>query len=104
MASFIFVSVITGLIIAISTVINHFFSLLYILLKKPIRPRGAVEIDPIEHIYTHPDCTKGLKDYSSNCVTTAYESFLSGLRLSGDRPQFSYRQSSDEPFKSYTYK
>ncbi|CAF2063700.1 unnamed protein product [Rotaria magnacalcarata] len=83
---------------------DYFFSLLHILFKKPIRPAGAVEIDPIEHIYVHPECTKGLKDYSSNCATTAYESFLSGLRLSGDRPQFSYRQSSDEPFKSYTYK
>ncbi|CAF5187283.1 unnamed protein product [Rotaria magnacalcarata] len=99
-----FLSVITGLIIAISSVMDYFFSLLHILFKKPMRPEGVVEIDPIEHIYVHPECTKGLKDYSSNCATTAYESFLSGLRLSGDRPQFSYRQSSDEPFKSYTYK
>ncbi|CAF1497514.1 unnamed protein product, partial [Rotaria sordida] len=33
-----------------------------------------------------------------------YEVILHGIQLSGDRPQFSYRQSSDQPFKSYTYK
>ncbi|CAF0960745.1 unnamed protein product [Rotaria magnacalcarata] len=104
MTSIIFVSVITGLVIAISTVIDYIFSFFQIIFKKPLIPTGAVEIDPIEHIYAHPDCTKGLKDHSSYDVKTVYEALLNGLRLSGDRPQFSYRQSSDEPFKFYTYK
>ncbi|CAF3770043.1 unnamed protein product [Rotaria sordida] len=71
---------------------------------KPIPPTGAVEIDPKEHIYAHPKYTKQLLDPSTFNVQTIYEVILHGLRLSGDRPQFSYRQSSDQPFKSYTYK
>ncbi|CAF1938286.1 unnamed protein product [Rotaria magnacalcarata] len=104
MMSIMAVSIITGLVIAISTIIDYIFSLFQILFKKPIPPTGAVEIDPVEHIYVHPDCTKGLKDFSSHAAKTIHEIFLNSVRLYGDRPQFSYRQSSDEPFKFYTYK
>lgn len=104
MTSFMFVSVITGLIIAISTVIDYIFSFFQILFKRPIPPTGAVEIDPVEHIYAHPDYRKRLKDLNSYDCKTIYECFLRGVQLSGDRPQLSSRQSSDHAFKSYTYK
>jgi len=104
MTSFIFGAIITGLVIAISVLIEFFFSLFQIIFKKPLPPKGAVEIDPNEHIYAHPDCIEQLKDPSVFGVQTIYEALLRGLRISGDEPHFSYRQSSGQPFKSYTYK
>ncbi len=104
MTSVMLAAIITGLVIAISALIEFFFSLLEIIFKKPIPPKGAVEIDPVEHIYAHPDYVEKLQDGSTFNVRTVYEVLLHGLKKSGDQPQFSYRQSSDQPFKSYTYK
>lgn len=97
-------AIITGLIVAISIFIEYFVSIFEILFKKPLPPRGAVEIDAKEHIYAHPDYVDQLQDPRTFDVKTIYEVCLHGLKLSGDRPQFSYRQSSDQPFKYYTYK
>ncbi|CAF4862145.1 unnamed protein product [Rotaria sp. Silwood1] len=83
---------------------DYIFSLFQILFKKPLPPKSAVEVDPKEHIYAHPDYINGLEDLSSFGVRTIYEALLHGMQLGSDRPQFSYRQSSDQPFKSYTYK
>ena len=63
-----------------------------------------MRIDTKEHIYTHPDYVDKLQDFSSIGVQTLYDVYLRGLNMGGDRPQFSYRDSSDEPFKSHTYK
>ncbi|CAF3487560.1 unnamed protein product [Rotaria sp. Silwood1] len=71
---------------------------------RAVKRKGAVEIDPVEHIYAHPDCTDKLKDFSSIGVQTLYDVIQHGLQAGGNRPQFSYRKSSDEPFQSYTYK
>jgi hypothetical protein len=100
----IFAATITGLVIVISTLIEFCFSFSQILFKKPLSPKGAVEIDANEHIYAHPDYTDQLQDHRSFGVETLYEAFLHGLKISRDRPLFSFRQSSDQPFKSYTYK
>jgi hypothetical protein len=99
-----FAIIITGLIIIISIFIEYCFSFFQILLKKPLLPTGAVEIDVNEHIYAHPDCTEELHDHNSFGVQTTYEAILHGLKISPNRPLFSYRQSSDQPFKSYTHK
>ena len=102
--SFATIAVITGLIIVISVFIEFFFSFFRIIIKKPLLPKAAVEIDPVEHIYAHPDCTEKLQDHREFGVETVYEALLHGLRRGGDRPHFSYRTSSDQPFKSYTHK
>ena len=104
MASMIFIGIITGLVIIVSLLLEFFFSLFEIIFKKPISPKGAVEIDPVEHIYAHPDYADSLQDPHTFDVQTIYDVLLRGLRLSGDKPHFSYRTSSDQPFKSYTYK
>jgi hypothetical protein len=98
------IAIITGVVILISALIEYFFSLLEIIFKRPLLPKGAVEIDPVEHIYANPDYVNGLRDSNTFDVHTIYEVLQRGLRLSGDQPQFSYRYSSDEKFKSYTYK
>jgi hypothetical protein len=98
------VGITTGLVILISVLIEYFFQLFQIIFKKPLSPKGAVEIDPIEHIYAHPDYVDGLQDPQTFDVHTIYEVLQRGLRVSGDQPQFSYRYSSDQPFQSYTYK
>ena len=94
----------TVVVILISALIEYFFSLWQIITKRPLSPKGAVEIDPVEHIYSHPDYVKGLQDSHTFDVRTIYEVLQRGLRISGDQPQFSYRYSSDQKFKSYTYK
>jgi hypothetical protein len=99
-----FAVIITILVIAISILMEYCFSFFQILFKKPIPPKGAVEIDANEHIYAHPDYVDKLQDPSTFDVHTIYDVILHGLKNGGDRPQFSYRQSSDQPFKSYTYK
>jgi len=104
MTSIVFAAIVSGLIIAISVLIEFFFSILKILFKRPIPPKGAVEIDANEHIYAHPDYADQLQDPNTFDVHTIYEVYLKGLQLSGDQPQFSYRESSDQPFQSYTYK
>jgi len=100
----IFVATITGLVIAVSALIEFCFSFFQIIFKKPLSPKGAVEIDANEHIYAHPDYTDQLQDHRSFGAQTIYEALLNGLKISRDRPLFSFRQSSDQPFKSYTYK
>lgn len=63
----------------------------------------AVEIDTEEHIYAHPEYTKNLFDHQSLGAQTLYEVILHGMESYGDRPLFSYRNSSDQVFQSYTY-
>ena len=105
MTSFLFVGIVTGLVIAISVLIDYFVSIFDILFKKPIPTKGAVEIDPNEHIYAHPDSVGQSQDAIKFHVHTIYEGLLHGLQVGdGGRPQFSYRQSSDRPFQSYSYK
>jgi hypothetical protein len=104
MASLIFTGVITGLVILVSLLLNSTTKLFKIIFTKPVKRKGAVEIDKNEHIYAHPDYTDKLQDFNSIGVTTLYDVFLRGLKIGGDRPQFSYRHSSEEAFKSYSYK
>ena len=96
--------IITGFVIVISILIEYYFSLIQILLSRPFPPKGAVEIDATEHIFAHPDHTNKLQDYRSFGAETVYEAILHGLKIAGDRPLFSFRQSSDQPFESYSHK
>jgi hypothetical protein len=100
----IYAAIITALVIVISAFLEFFFSFFQIIFKKPIPPKGAVEIDRVERIYAHPDYTRSLQDPDSFDAKTVYEVLRRGLKISPNRPQFSYRFSSNEPFKSYTYK
>ncbi len=104
MASIVVVGIITGLVILISVLIEYFTSLLQIIFKKPLSPKGAVEIDSNEHIYAHPDYADRLQDHHQFGVQTIYEALLHGLKVAGNRPLFSFRQSSDQPFQSYSHK
>ncbi|CAF0934304.1 unnamed protein product [Adineta ricciae] len=104
MAALLLTGVITGLVIIISLLLNSTTKIFKILFTRPVKKKGAVEIDKKEHIYAHPDHVDKLQDFDSIGVTTLYDVFMRGLKIGGDRPQFSYRLSSDEPFKSYTYK
>ena len=104
MSSLIITAIITSLVIVISSLLDRYFSIFKIIFKKPVKRMGAVEIDTEQHIYSHPNFTDKLQDFNTIGVRTLYEVLQRGLRLGGDRPQFSYRYSSDEPFKSYTYK
>jgi len=96
--------IIAGLVIIITIVIEYCFSLFQILLKKPLSPTSAVEIDTNEHIFAHPNCTEKLLDHKAYGINTIYEAILHGLKIGQDRPGFSYRTSSNEKFKSYTHK
>ncbi|CAF4026108.1 unnamed protein product [Adineta steineri] len=91
------------IILANSIIIIFAFIYAY-LFCKPVKRKGAVEIDTKEHIYAHPDFADKLEDLSSIGLNTLYDVFLRGFKMGADRPQFSYRQSSDEPFKSYSFK
>ncbi|CAF1317846.1 unnamed protein product [Adineta steineri] len=104
MTSVIVIGIITCLVIGISTLFEYCFSLFRIIFNKVIIPTGAVEIDSKEHIYAHPDYTNGLLDLSSFGIKTVYDAILHGIQLGGNRPHFSFRQSSDQPYKSYTHK
>ena len=97
-------AVITGLVLLISLILQFGFKLFKILFTPPLPKIGAVEIDKKEHIYAHPDYTTKLKDFKSIGVETLYDVLLRGLKVSADRPLFSFRSSSEEKFKSYTYK
>lgn len=96
--------VITTLVVALTALLEYCFSFVRILMRKPLIPTSAVEIDADEHIYAHPACTQGLRDIDSFGVQTLYEVLLNGVKLSGDRPLFSFRQSSSQPFQSFTHK
>lgn len=98
------VAIITGLVIVITALIERFFFIFEILLNKPVKSKGAIEIDAKEHIYAHPDYAGELQGSQSFDVRTIYEVLQRGLRLSENQPQFSYRFSSDEKFKSHTYR
>jgi hypothetical protein len=104
MTSIIFVAIITCLVTAISILIDFLFSCFQILFKKPLLPKGAIQIDTNQHIYAHPDYTHQLQDHYSFGVKTAYEAILHGFKIAANRPSISFRQSSDQPFKSYTHK
>lgn len=104
MSSILFVSIITGLVITISILIEFFFSIFQIFFKKPLSPKGAVQIDATEHIYAHPDYAIKLEDHRAFGAKTTYEALLHGLKLSGDQPSISFRNSSDQPFQSYSHK
>jgi len=96
--------VVTGLVIVISICLEYFCSILQIIKKKPHAPTGAVEIDANEHIYAHPKCVDKLQDHREFGVKTIFEAIENGLKLGGDRPHFSFRSSSDQPFQSYSHK
>ena len=104
MSSFVIIALFTGLAIGISFFLNFFFAIFKILFTKPIPPKGAVEIDKKEHIFAHPDYTTKLKEFKSIGVQSLYDVLERGLRAGGDRPQFSFRNSSEEKFKSLSYK
>lgn len=104
MVSPLIIGIITAVVVTISILLQYFFSLFKILFTRPLPPKGAVEIDPVEHVYAHPDYTKVLQDPSQLDVQTVYEILLKGLKVSPDRPQFAFRYSSDQPFQNYTYK
>jgi hypothetical protein len=104
MASIVIIGLITGLVIVISILIEYFFSLFQIIFKKSLSPKGAIEIDSNEHIYAHPDYTNRLQDHREFGAQTIYEALLHGLKIAGNRPLFSFRQSSDQPFQSYSHK
>ncbi|CAF0768072.1 unnamed protein product [Didymodactylos carnosus] len=68
-----------------------------------IPPISAVEIDPEEHIYVHPDYVHGLKDHREFNVQTLYEVIKYGASSNAKKPLFCFRKSSEEPFQHYTY-
>jgi hypothetical protein len=103
MESYLFPAIITVLV-ALVTYLIVYTKILKIIFTKPLKRKGAVEIDKKERIYAHPDFTDKLQDYNSLEVKTLYDILLRGIKIGGDRPQFSYRYSSDEKFKSYSYK
>ena len=72
--------------------------------KSAIQAKGAVEIDSKEHVFAHPHFANGLQDHRLFQVKTAYDVINRGVELYGNRAMFSFRQSSREPFQSYTYR
>ena len=104
MTSIVLIGFLTSLVVLISTFIERFCSIFQILFQKPLLPKGAVEINAEERIYAHPDCVNQLQDHRQFGVQTAYEAILHGLKIARDRPLFSFRQSSDQSFQSYTHK
>lgn len=103
MVDAIVIGLITGLVIVISVLLQFFFSIFEIIFKKPLPPKGAIEIDPVEHIYAHPDYAEKLQDPSTFDVQTIFDVIKRGVRVGQDNPQFSYRKSSEEKFQSYSY-
>ena len=66
--------------------------------------KAAVEIDSNEHIFAHPDYVNGLLDHRAFEFGTAYDVINRSVKLYGQRSMFSFRQTSREPFQSFTYK
>ena len=104
MASCMFTAIITGLVLVITWLLNSTTKILKIIFNRRVQQTGAVEIDTKEHIYSHPDYTNKLKEFSSIGKETLYDVLRHGLKLGGDRPLFSFRNSSQEKFQSYSYK
>ena len=97
-------TVLLAIFLVFTTVLlEYLFSFLRILLKKPLSPTGAVEIDHIEHIYAHPDCTQHLQEIKAFGVDTLYGVLQNGIQLAAKKPLFSYREASNQSFKSYTH-
>lgn len=69
-----------------------------------IQAKGAVQIDQKERIFAHPDFVNGLQDHRTFGVKTVYDIIDRSYKLYGDRAFFSFRDSSQEPFRSYTYR
>jgi hypothetical protein len=103
MESFIVTAIITGLVLVVTWLLNSSTKIFKIIFTRPVKQKGAVEIDTKEHIYSHPDFTDKLQDFNSIGVQTLYDVILRGLKVGKDRPLFSYRNSSEEKFQSYTY-
>jgi hypothetical protein len=68
------------------------------------RCQGAIEIDAQERIYAHPNFANNLHDHRAFGVTTAYEVIQRGNTLFADRALFSFRDHSNDRFRSFTYK
>ncbi|CAF1395506.1 unnamed protein product [Adineta steineri] len=92
------------MIIVAGIFIKYCYELFEIILAKPAVSKGAVEIDINEHIYAHPDYIEGLQDPRTFDVHTIYEALLHGFKINSNRPLFSFRESSDYSFTSYTYR
>lgn len=103
MAGYVFPVIVAIVVVFVSYLVKS-TKLLKILLTKPVRRKGAVEIDPVEHIYAHPDCADKLQDFESLGLESLYDVVKEGMKNGGDRPLFSFRNSSAESFQSYTYK
>lgn len=86
-----------------TALLEYLFSFFRIFLKKPLSPTGAVEIDLTEHIYAHPDCTQHLQETKAFGVDTLYGVLQHGIQLAAKKPLFSYREASNQSFKSYTH-
>lgn len=104
MAISLLAALITSVVVGISLLLEFGCKIFKILFTSPLPNKGAVEIDRNEHIYAHPDYTTKLKDFNSIGVQTIYDVLRRGLQVGADRPHFSFRSSSNEPFQSYTYK
>lgn len=102
MAGYLFPAIVAVLVIIVGYIVKS-TKILKILFSKPLKPKGAVEIDKKEHIYAHPDCADKLQDFESLGLTSLYDVVMTGMKYGGDRPLFSFRNSSEEKFKSYTY-
>ena len=98
-----FAVLLAAFVIFITVLLEYIFSFLKILFKKPLSPTGAVEIDPIEHVYAHPDCTQHLQETKAFGVDTLYGALQHGIQLAAKKPLFSFREASNQPFKSYTH-
>lgn len=91
--------------IVIGCTIEFLFSISKILFRKPVKSPGALLIDEKERIYAHPAYGKEFKDFKEIGVSTLYDVIATGKRRAGDdRPLFSWRNSSEEKFKSLSYK
>lgn len=71
---------------------------------RKISSNGAIKLDTDQHIFTHPEYSKELFDYKKSGVTTLYEIIKRAANIYGTRPFFSYRNSFDQRFQSYTYR
>ena len=103
MAGYLFPGIVAIVVIIIGYLVKS-TKILKILFTRPVKPKGAVEIDKKEHIYAHPDYADKLQDFESLGLNSLYDVVMKGMENGGDRPQFSFRNSSEEKFQSYTYK
>jgi hypothetical protein len=69
-----------------------------------INYKGAVQVDVNERIFAHPNHATNLQDHRAFEVTTAYDVLQRSIQLYGNRKLFSFRNSSQDAFQSYSYK